>query len=376
MSKTPLISIVDDDALARDGIRELVESLGYRATTFESAEDFLKSRLVAETACLITDLQMPGLSGLELQDALRSLRYHTPVILITAFPSEKHRTRALDNGAVGFLSKPFDEASLIKCLTAAITAFGQAVKRFVTLGSTTSMRDSGLLDHILPPFKAASGIDVHVVAVGTGQALAMGARGYADALLVHDRIGEDKFVAGGLGVDRRDVMYNDFVIVGPSNDPACIHGLKNAPQALSQIAGAAAPFASRGDDSGTNRMELRLWKAAGITPDPHSGWYHDVGQGMGATLKLAAGMNAYTLTDRATWANFNNGQGLEILTEVAPDLFNPYGSILINPAKRPSENFGDAKIWHEWLTTKPGLDAILSYRINGENLFFPPRVEA
>jgi tungstate transport system substrate-binding protein len=331
--------------------------------------------MLAETACLITDLQMPGLNGLELQEALQSQGYQTPIILITAFPNEKHRTRALDNGAVGFLSKPFDENSLIKCLTAAITASTQAVKRFITLSSTTSMQDSGLLGHILPLFRAAIGVDVHVIAVGTGQALAMGARGDADALLVHDRAGERKFVADGFGIDRRDVMYNDFVLIGPGSDPARIRGLKNVRQALSQIAGAAAPFASRGDDSGTNRKELQLWKAAGITPDPHSGWYRDVGQGMGATLRLAAGMNAYTLTDRATWANFTNGQGLKILTEVDPDLFNPYGSVLINPAKRPNVNFGDAKIWHEWLTTKPGLDAILSYRINGENLFFPPRVE-
>ena len=372
MSKVPWISIVDDDALARDGTRELVESLGYQTTTFESAEDFLKSSMVPDTACLITDLQMPGLSGLELQDALRSQGYHTPVILITAFSNEKHRTRALDNGAVGFLSKPFDEASLIKCLTAAITAFGQAVKRFITLGSTTSMRDSGLLGHILPLFKTASGIDVHVVAVGTGQAFAMGARGGADALLVHDRIGEDKLVASGLGVDRRDVMYNDFVIVGPSSDPAHIRGMKNARQALAQIAGTAAPFASRGDDSGTHRMELRLWKATGITPDPHSGWYRDVGQGMGATLNIARELNAYTLTDRATWLNLKNGQDLELLIEVDPDLFNPYGSILVNPARQPNVKFGEAKIWHEWLTTKPGLNAILSYRINGEELFFPP----
>jgi tungstate transport system substrate-binding protein len=171
-------------------------------------------------------------------------------------------------------------------------------------------------------------------------------------------------------------MYNDFALVGPASDPARIRGLKNVRQALSQIAGAAAPFASRGDDSGTNRMELLLWKEAGITPDPLSGWYRSVGQGMSGTLRLAAGMNAYALTDRATWVNFKNRQGLEILTEVYPDLFNPYGSILINPAKWPSVKFDDAKIWHEWLTTKPGLDAILSYRINGENLFFPPRVEA
>jgi tungstate transport system substrate-binding protein len=376
MSKAPLISIVDDDALARDGTRELVESLGYQTTTFESAEDFLQSSMVADTACLITDLQMPGLSGLELQEALRSQGCHTPVILITAFPNEKHRTRALDNGAVGFLSKPFDEASLIKCLTAAITAFSQAVQRFITLGSTTSMQDSGLLGHILPLFKAASGIDVHVVAVGTGQALAMGARGNADVLLVHDRGGEHKFLADGFGIDRRDVICNDFVIVGPSSDPACIGGLKNAQQALSQVARAAAPFASRGDDSGTHRVELRLWKAAGITPNPHSGWYRVLGQGMGTTLNIASEINAYTLTDRASWLNFNNGRSLEILTEVDPALFNPYGSILINPSKWPKVKFDDAKIWHEWITTKPGLDAILSYRINGEELFFQPRAEA
>jgi tungstate transport system substrate-binding protein len=201
--------------------------------------------------------------------------------------------------------------------------------------------------------------------------LAIGASGGADALLVHDRAGEDKFVADDFGIDRRDVMYNDFVLVGAGADPAHIRGLKSARQALSQIAGAAAPFASRGDDSGTNRMELRLWKAVGITPDPRSGWYRDAGRGMDATLNLAGEMNAYTLTDRATWLKFKNGQGLEILTE-DPVLFNPYGSILVNPAKWPNVKFGDAKTWHEWLTTKLGLDAILSYRINGEELFHAP----
>src|SRR6516164_71057 len=369
-----LISIVDDDVLARDGIRELVESLGYRTTTFESAEDFLKSSVVADTACLITDLQMPGSSGLELQEELRSQGYHTPVIVITAFPNEKHRTRALDNGAVGFLSKPFDEASLIKCLTAAhsLRSSGEAIHhaRFHNL-------DARFRPAWSYPAAVQNGERYRRSRCrGGNQASAMGARGDADALLVHDRIGEDKFVAGGLGVDRRDVMFNDFVIVGPSNDPACIHGLKNAGQALLQIARAAAPFASRGDDSGTNRMELRLWKATGITPDPHSGWYRNVGQGMGATLNSAAAMNAYTLTDRATWANFENGQGLEILTEVDPALFNPYASILVNPAKRPNVKFGDARIWNEWLTTKPGLDAISSYQISGEELFFPSRAEA
>ena len=259
----------------------------------------------------------------------------------------------------------------IVAVLAAVPA--RADERFITLSSTTSTQDSGLFGHILPVFSAATGITVHVVAVGTGQALAIGARGDADALLVHDRVGEDKFVADGYGIDRRDVMYNDFVIVGPRGDPAHIRGLKDAREALRQIAQAAALFASRGDDSGTNRMELRLWKSAGVQPDPHGGWYRDLGQGMGATLNIAAGMNAYTLTDRATWANFKNRQGLEILTEGDPALFNPYGSILVNPAKWPNVKYSDAKIWHEWLTSKAGLDAIASYRINGEELFFPPR---
>jgi tungstate transport system substrate-binding protein len=251
-----------------------------------------------------------------------------------------------------------------------------AEDRFITLSSTTSTQDSGLFGYILPIFKSATGIDIHVVAVGTGQALAIGQRGDADALLVHDRVGEDKFVADGFGIDRRGVMYNDFVIVGPNADPAHIRGLKDAKRALSQIADARAPFASRGDDSGTNRMELRLWKSASIAPDPHDGWYRDLGQGMGPTLNIAAGMNAYTLTDRATWANFKNRQSLEILVEGDTVLLNPYGSILVNPAKRPQVKIGDARIWHEWLTTKPGLDAITSYKINGEELFFPPLKEA
>jgi tungstate transport system substrate-binding protein len=265
-------------------------------------------------------------------------------------------------------------ARIAACLfSIALISTAQADERFITLSSTTSTQDSGLFGYILPIFKSATGLDVHVIAVGTGQALAIGARGDADVLLVHDRVGEDKFVADGYGIDRRDVMYNDFVIVGPSNDPAHIRGLKEALKALSRIAAAQAPFASRGDDSGTNRMELRLWKSAGIQADPHSGWYRDLGQGMGPTLNIAAAMNAYTLTDRATWANFKNRQSLEILAEGDPALFNPYGSILVNPAKWPQVKFSDAKIWHEWLTSKPGLDAITSYKINGEEVFFPPR---
>ena len=265
-------------------------------------------------------------------------------------------------------------APIHACLfSIALMTAAHADGRFITLSSTTSTQDSGLFDYILPIFKSATGLDVHVVAVGTGQALAIGARGDADGLLVHDRAGEDKFVADGYGIDRRDVMYNDFVIVGPAADPAHIRGLQDARKALTQIAATAAPFASRGDDSGTNRMELRLWKSAGIAPDPHSGWYRDLGQGMGPTLNIAAAMNAYALTDRATWSNFRNRQSLEVLTEGDPALFNPYGSILVNPAKWPQVKFADAKIWHEWLTSKPGLDAITSYKINGEEVFFPPR---
>jgi tungstate transport system substrate-binding protein len=251
-----------------------------------------------------------------------------------------------------------------------------AQERFITLSSTTSTEDSGLFGHILPLFRAASEIDIHVVAVGTGQALAIGARGDADALLVHDRAGEDKFVADGFGIDRRDVMYNDFVIVGPRSDPANIRGLKSAREAFARIAAARAAFASRGDDSGTNRMELRLWKSTGLAPNKTSAWYRDLGQGMGPTLNVTAGLNAYTLTDRATWANFKNRQDLAILTEGDPALFNPYGSILVNPAKWPHVKAAEAKAWHEWLTSKPGLDAITSYRIAGEQLFFPPRSAA
>ena len=261
-------------------------------------------------------------------------------------------------------------------LSMSLAGGAAAQDRFITLSSTTSTQDSGLFDHILPRFKSEKGIDVHVVAVGTGQALAIGARGDADALLVHDRAGEDKFVADGYGIDRRDVMYNDFVIVGPKSDPAAIRGLKNAREAFARIAAARATFASRGDDSGTNRMELRLWKSATLAPDKSSSWYRDLGQGMGPTLNIAAALDAYTLSDRATWANFKNRQRLEILTEGDPALFNPYGSILVNPGKWPHVKAADARIWHQWLTSRPGLDAITSYRIADEQLFFPPRSTA
>jgi tungstate transport system substrate-binding protein len=295
--------------------------------------------------------------------------------------AQRARARLLTPGAdigirCGYARTMVQIVALILSIIVVSVSAAQADERFITLSSTTSTQDSGLFGYILPIFKAAAGLSVHVVAVGTGQALAIGERGDADALLVHDRVGEDKFVAEGFGIDRRDVMYNDFVIVGPKSDPAHIRGLKDARKALRQIAAVAAPFASRGDDSGTNRMELRLWKSVGIQPDPRGGWYRDLGQGMGTTLNIAAAMDAYTLTDRATWANFKNRQNLEILTEGDPALFNPYGSILVNPAKWPKVKLTEAKMWHEWLTTKPGLDAVTSYKINGEEVFFPPRPQA
>lgn len=253
---------------------------------------------------------------------------------------------------------------------AALPGALRAQERFITLASTTSTEQSGLFRHLIPIFREDSGIDVRVVAVGTGQALAIGARGDADALLVHDRAGEDKFVADGHGIDRRDVMHNDFVIAGPASDPAGIKGVKDAREAFRRIAAAKAPFASRGDDSGTHRMELRLWKAAAIDPrsDPS---YRELGSGMGPTLNTAAGLDAYVLSDRATWASFQNRQNLVLLVAGDPALFNPYGSILVNPAKGPHIKAAEARIWHEWLTSGRGRAAIAGFKIQGEQLFFP-----
>jgi tungstate transport system substrate-binding protein len=254
------------------------------------------------------------------------------------------------------------------CAIGSASPVATAQERFITLASTTSTEESGLFGHLIPIFRSVTGIEVRVVAVGTGQALAIGAHGDADALLVHDRAGEDKFVADGNGIDRRDVMYNDFVIVGPNFDPAGVKGLKDAKQAFGKIAAAASPFASRGDDSGTNRMELRIWKSLGL--DPRGAWYRELGSGMGATLNTAVQMNAYVLTDRATWAHFRNRGDLAILVEGDRLLLNPYGSILVNPAKWPQVKVAEARIWHEWLTSAEGRAAITSYRINGEQLFF------
>ncbi|QEM82206.1 substrate-binding domain-containing protein [Halomonas binhaiensis] len=240
---------------------------------------------------------------------------------------------------------------------------------FITLASTTSTENSGLFDDILPQFKEASGIDVHVVAVGTGQAFEMARRGDADSLLVHDKTAEESFVAEGYATQRDDVMYNDFVLIGPKDDPADVHSAQSATDALARIADSEAPFASRGDDSGTNRAELRLWEAAGI--QPHGEWYRELGSGMGATLNTAAAMDAYTLSDRATWVSFDNRQNLELLYAGDEALFNQYGSLLMSPDKYPHLKHDLAAQWHQWLLSDEGQQAIADFRVKGEQLFFP-----
>ncbi len=244
--------------------------------------------------------------------------------------------------------------------------------RSVTLASTTSTDNSGLFRHLLPRFEAATGVRVRVVAVGTGAALRLGERGDADLVLVHDRAAEEAFVAAGHGVDRRLVMANDFVVVGPRADPAGVGGGRDAAAALRTIARAKAPFVSRGDDSGTHKAELRLWQAAGVDPHPASGrWYQESGSGMGAALNLAAGRGAYTLADRGTWLSFENRRDLAVLVEGDPRLLNPYGVILVNPARHPHVRAGLARALADWLTSPEGQAAIGAFRVAGEQLFRP-----
>ncbi len=248
----------------------------------------------------------------------------------------------------------------------------QASERFIILASTTSTQNSGLFEYLLPKFAAETGIEVRVVAVGTGQALRLGERGDADALLVHDRTAELKFVAAGYGVNRHDVMYNDFVIVGPHADPAGVAGTKDVVAAFKKIAQGKSAFVSRGDDSGTNRAELRLWQQAGVDAKSQSGtWYKEAGSGMGATLNTAAGMDAYTLTDRGTWAKFNNRRSLEIVVQGDSRLFNQYGVLLVNPARHPSVKVRDAQAFIDWMVSAQGQRTIAGYKVGGEPLFFP-----
>jgi tungstate transport system substrate-binding protein len=243
---------------------------------------------------------------------------------------------------------------------------------FIIVQSTTSTQNSGLFDHILPKFTAKTGVGVRVVAVGTGQALKNGRNGDGDVVLVHSKPDEEKFVAEGWGVKRHDVMYNDFVIVGPASDPAGIAGLTDADQALAKIAAAKAPFASRGDNSGTHKAELRLWQKTGIDPTHASGeWYLETGSGMGATLNTAVGKHAYTLTDRGTWLSFANKDGFKVIVERDPALFNQYGVILVNPKKHSRVKAEKGQTFVDWLTSAEGQKAIASYKIDGQQLFFP-----
>jgi tungstate transport system substrate-binding protein len=247
-----------------------------------------------------------------------------------------------------------------------------AAERFITVASTTSTENSGLFGSLLPKFQRETGIEVRVVAVGTGQAIKNAERGDADVLFVHHKPSELAFVAEGFGVERRDVMYNDFIVLGPRDDPAGIKGGTDAVAALGRIAAKQAPFVSRGDDSGTHKLELSLWEAAGIDVKRASGsWYREAGAGMGATLNTAGGLNGYTISDRGTWLSFKNKGTLVSLTEGDPRLFNQYGVILVNPAKHPHVKAGDAQAFIDWLVSDRGQKANADFRIEGEQLFFP-----
>jgi tungstate transport system substrate-binding protein len=242
----------------------------------------------------------------------------------------------------------------------------------ILVQSTTSTENSGLFKHILPMFTKKTGIHVRVVAVGTGQAIKNARNGDGDVLFVHAKADEEKFVADGMGVKRFDVMYNDFVIVGPGADPAKVAGSKDASASLKAIAAAKAPFASRGDDSGTHKAELALWKAAGVDAKAASGqWYRETGSGMGATLNTAVAMGAYALTDRATWASFKNKGDFKIVVESDPVLFNPYGVILVNPAKHPTVKAKEGQAFVDWLISSEGQQAIASFKVDGAQVFFP-----
>ena len=257
-------------------------------------------------------------------------------------------------------------------LSTLITATVATAEEFITVASTTSTQNSGLFDFILPKFQAQTGIQVRVVAVGTGQAIKNARNGDTDVLFVHHQPSEEQFIADGLGVQRFNVMYNDFVVIGPSHDPAAIRGQKNVVQALAAIAEARLPFTSRGDDSGTHKKELSLWQAAGVDVNAASGsWYRETGSGMGATLNIASGMNAYLLSDRATWLNFGNKGNLVILSEGDSRLFNQYGIILVNPQQHPHIKAEAGQKFIDWILSDAGQKRISEYNINGQQAFFP-----
>ncbi len=263
----------------------------------------------------------------------------------------------------------FIMASLLAVASASAT---WAADRFITVASTTSTEQSGLFKHLLPAFEKKTGIQVRVVALGTGQALDMGKRGDADVVFVHDPAAEEKFVADGFGVGRFEVMYNDFVLVGPKSDPAKVTGGKDIVAALRKIQSAQAPFVSRGDKSGTHAAELRLWKLSDIDIASSKGpWYRETGSGMGPALNTASSMNAYILADRGTWLSFRNRGDLAIAVEGDRRLFNQYGVMLVNPAKHPHVKKDLGQAFVDWVISPEGQKAIAEYKIGGDQLFFP-----
>ena len=255
---------------------------------------------------------------------------------------------------------------------ALLTSVAAGKTRSITVASTTSTQNSGLFSYLLPQFTAETGIEVQVVAVGTGQAIRIATNGDADVLLVHHEASERKFVADGFGLARHPVMHNDFVLVGPGTDPAGIRGMDDAAAALRQIGSSQQVFVSRGDDSGTHKKELELWQAAGLDPGPASGkWYREAGSGMGTTLNTASAMGGYTLTDRASWVSFGNKGELEILVEGDSRLHNPYTAIIVNPGRHPHVHASEAQAFVDWLISPLGQAAIAAYRVDGQQLFFP-----
>jgi len=259
---------------------------------------------------------------------------------------------------------------LAALLTASMALPAQAAEKVVRLATTTSTASSGLLDAILPKFETKCGCKVHVIAVGTGKALKLGEDGNVDVVLVHARPAEDAFVAAGHGIDRRDVMYNDFVLIGPNNDPAKIKGEKDVLVAMKKIADAKWKFVSRGDDSGTDQMERGYWKDLGIQPAGQR-WYSAAGQGMGEVLMMSGEMRAYTLTDRGTYISFRDKIGLPILMQGDARMFNPYGIIAVNPKKYPKTNYQGATELINWMTSPEGQKLIGDFKVGGEQLFIP-----
>jgi tungstate transport system substrate-binding protein len=271
-----------------------------------------------------------------------------------------------------FARGPLSVVSGLMLVASIVVAAPGAEDRSIVLQSTTSTANSGLYDAILPQFTEATGIQVNVVAVGTGQAIKNARNGDGDVLLVHDKASEEQFVADRFGVERFDVMYNDFVIVGPAKDPASIGGLKNTSKALAAIAETGSLFVSRGDESGTHKKELALWAAAGVDPSAASGtWYRETGSGMGATLNAAVGMGAYALTDRGTWISFQNKADYKILNEGDERLFNQYGVILVNPERHARVKATEGQTFIDWILGDAGQAAIAGYKRDGHQLFFP-----